>query len=179
MFQNRCNSHKSNTKNYRNTWKSKFTQKHYKYCCTWRPSTWIHAWQHFIKLSIYTCEHFVSLVRGSQNVCKWFIANHVQMVFSTNTKDVHSSVGTVIVWIFVLFHVCGKIFLSCLQFSWNCRCSWFVIFAWFAGSSWKIKLSEQVCEHNIRKCAHSWRFENRLLHILLSILINFFSDSRF
>ncbi len=34
--------------------------------------------------------------------------NHLLSVVSTNTKDVHGSVGTVFVHIFVLFHVRGR-----------------------------------------------------------------------
>ncbi len=38
-------------------------------------------------------------------------ANHLQSVFSTNTKDVCGSVGTIFIGTFVLLHVHGKIFL--------------------------------------------------------------------
>ncbi len=68
-----------------------------------------------------------------------------------NTKVVLSSVSTVFVWIFVIFHVCGKIFLSCQQFLPNCRRSWFIVFPWFAGSSWKNTFFEHVCEHTVCK----------------------------
>ncbi len=45
-----------------------------------------------------------------------FIANHLPSVFLTNTKNVCGSVGTVFVWIFVLFHVRGKISYLAVNF---------------------------------------------------------------
>ncbi len=88
-------------------------------------------------------------------VCEQFVANHLS-IFSTNTKNVRGPVGTVFVWIFVLFHVRRKIFL----FQATAGRSWFVIFPWLAGSSWKNKFSEHirkyVSEYNVRKGIHSF-----------------------
>ncbi len=36
--------------------------------------------------------------------------------------------------------------------------SWFVIFPWFAESSWKNKFSEHIREHNVCKCIRSFRY---------------------
>ncbi len=57
---------------------------------------------------VYTCEYFVckwihkhdvceisTCRQCSRSVCKQFVGSHLQSVFSTNTKDVLSSVGTV------------------------------------------------------------------------------------
>ncbi len=50
----------------------------------------------------------------------------------------------------------------------NCRRSWFVIFSWFAGSSWKNKFSERV-----RGCTRSFKqlnfdYSMRSLHFVCS-----------
>ncbi len=114
---------------------------------------------------VYTCEHFLRRPVCKHDVCviSTGFANYLQSVFSTNTKDVCGSVGTVFIWIFVLFHVYRKIFLSRQQFSHNCRRSWFVIFPWFAGSSWKTKFFKHVRKHNVcerirsfRSCTKRW-----------------------
>ncbi len=57
---------------------------------------------------------------NSRTISKKFLANHLQSVFSTNTMDIRSSVGTVFIRIFVLSHVCRKISLCRQQFSRNC-----------------------------------------------------------
>ncbi len=36
--------------------------------------------------------------------------------------------------------------------------SWFVIFPWFVGSSWKNKFSDHVCEHNVCKGIRSFTY---------------------
>ncbi len=50
-------SHKSNTKNYRNTWKSIFILKYYKYCWKWRPSACVQDWQCFIRFQKHVFQH--------------------------------------------------------------------------------------------------------------------------
>ncbi len=107
---------------------------------------------------VYTCEHFVR--KHDVGVISTGFANRLLSVFSTNTKVVYSSVGTIFVWIFVLFHIRGKIFLSRQQFSRNWRRSWFVIFPWFTGRSWKNKFSEHVkryCRIKIYITPHIFR----------------------
>ncbi len=46
---NPAHSHRSNTKNYVNTWESILTLKYYKYYWKWRILAWIRAWQCFIR----------------------------------------------------------------------------------------------------------------------------------
>ncbi len=87
------------------------------------------ALNRYISLScVYTCEHFVH--EHDVRVISVVVANHLLSVLSMNTKDVRG-LGTVFIWIFVLVHVCGKIFLSRQQFLRNCCRSWFVIFPIF------------------------------------------------
>ncbi len=113
-------------------------------------------------------------------------ANCLLSVFSTNTKDVRGSVGTVFVWIIVLFHVREKIFVSRQQFSHNCQRSWFVIFHWFPGSWWKNKFSEHVFEHNVRDwCSRAYTLlyipeviKNFLLNFSIKFLQNFLEFSQ-
>ncbi len=117
--------------------------------------------EHRVKLLIHL-RSFHSQRRclcNQSRVCEQFVANHLQSVFSTNTKDVRSLVGTVFVLIFVLFHVCRKIFLSRQQILHNCWQSQLVRhFPMVRRKFEENKFSEQVCEHNVHKCIRSFRF---------------------
>ncbi len=128
------------------------------YMCR-RASVLQFSWNSTMLQSVYTCEHFVC-----ERVCKhdvhvistnkwWvyeqFIANHLQTVFSMNTKDVCTSVGTVFV---CRFKSQGRGRVLWVR---KVVRSWFATFSWFAGSLWKNKFYKRVCKHNVCKCIRS------------------------